>query len=132
MPELEGKETIRVKDKVILAIRKVDEFLNKLIHAFLSVVPWWFKLMGWLIISGAIFYVYSKYKLPGFDILFSISFSLIFFYIILSGINFLNHIHIKRYPLIDFLIPIFSIILLILLIPLLIFLLYIIFGLSLR
>ena len=127
---LELKEKITVRAKMISIIKKADDFVNKLIRAFLSFVPWWFKLMGWLIISGAIFYVYLKYKSYIFGLLFSVSLLFLVFFIILSirkKFSFLNK-YTQKYLLLDFFLSIFSIILTILIF---IFLVYVISGFSL-
>lgn len=126
----ELKDTIKLKDRMTSTIRKIDEFSNKLIELFLRFVPEWFKLMEWLVISGAILYVYLKYKSYVFNILFSISFSLLFFFIIFSvgkRLNFINK-YTKKHLLFSSFIFIFSFILYALV---LYFLLYIISGLSL-
>lgn len=128
--KVEFKERIKLKERVISTVRKVDNFLNKLIQLFLSFVPEWFKLMSWLVISGAILYVYSKYRLYGFDILFSFSLLFLLFYILFfirKKLSFLNR-YTKKYLLLDLFVSTFFIILPI---ALFIFLLYAILGLSL-
>lgn len=123
-------EKIKIKDKIIPTIKKVDEFLDKLVQYFLILAHKWFKLMNWLIVSAIILYAYKKYKLYGFNIIFYISFSLILFYLILSikkKLGFLNK-YCEKNPMIDLVISLFFIILSAIISVLL---LYIISGLSL-
>jgi hypothetical protein len=82
--KIELTEKISIKDRSIIIIKKIDDYFNKLIRKFLEFIPTWFKLMNWLIMSGAILYVYLRYKSSIFGILFIFSLFCLCSFIILS------------------------------------------------
>jgi hypothetical protein len=99
--KIEHTDIIKIRDNIKLTFEKVDVFLNKLIDLFLKIVPTWFRIMEWLVVSGAILYVYIKYNLLFFGILFAVSFFLLVFYITFPLKRFLDRITRKHQVLND-------------------------------
>jgi len=126
----ELEEKIKLRDKVIVKLKRFVDFYDKIIKLFLDFVPKWFKFVSWLIILSALLYVYLKYKLEIFGFLYFISLFFLLYFLIFSirrKLSFLKK-YIKSTPLIDFLDSIFFTILNI---SFFIFLVYISLGLSL-
>jgi len=115
---------------IIVKIKRFVDFYDKIIKLFLDFVPKWFKFVSWLIILGALLYVYLKYKSEIFGFLYFISLFFLLYFLIFSIRRKLSLLkkHIKNTPLIDFLDSIFFTILTI---SCFIFLVYISLGLSL-
>ena len=126
----ELEEKIKLRDKVIVKLKRFVDFYDKIIKLFLDFVPKWFKFVSWLIILSALLYVYLKYKLEIFGFLYFISLFFLLYFLIFSirrKLSFLKK-YIKSTPLIDFIDSIFFTILNI---SFFIFLVYISLGLSL-